>query len=171
MRASKYKVLGIAEYYAEAVEKLRKAGDCVIVERSGAQRQLIVKCPDGCGETLSINLDRRSGPAWRLYKRRGTWSLFPSIDKPTGCNSHFILSRGKIVWCDWWDWHDDQGVEEYLEIVKLYLVDRDSTSFVEIAGQLDADPWDILGACKALVRKGIAEEGRGLLRGHFRLKT
>jgi Family of unknown function (DUF6527) len=50
---------------------------------------------------LSINLDPRSGPTWRLYQRRGRWSLFPSIDKTSGCRRHFILwggmSRGAIL--------------------------------------------------------------------------
>jgi Family of unknown function (DUF6527) len=67
----------------------------MIVEREGVMRQPVVQCPDGCGEILSVNLDRHSGLAWRLHNRRGSWSLYLSIDKPTGCESHFILSYGK----------------------------------------------------------------------------
>src|SRR5580658_7577622 len=93
MRASTYNVLGTAAYHGEAAERLKTPGDCVIVGRGGVTRQLVMKCPDGCGEIVSVNLDRRSGPAWRLYDRGGTFSLFPSIDKPSGCQSHFILSH------------------------------------------------------------------------------
>jgi len=170
MRASAYNVLGTASYHSEAVEWLRAPGDCVIVERGGVTRQLVMKCPDGCGEIISVNLDRRSGPAWRLYHRRGKWSLFPSIDKPTGCESHFILSRGRIIWSDS-DWYRDDWVSEEIDDVRRSLNESHMTSYVEIADRFDAIPWDILRACRALVQRGLAEEGRGKLFGHFRLKA
>lgn len=169
MRASTYNVLGTAEYHSEAVERLRLPGDCVIVERGGVTRQLVMKCPDGCGEVISVNLDRRSGPAWRLYKRRGQWTLYPSIDKPNGCESHFVLSYGKIIWADS-DWHDAEWVLEKIDDVRRYLIGRSMTNYVEIADYLDAIPWDILHACRVMVRRGLAEEGAKDLLGHFRLK-
>jgi hypothetical protein len=169
MRSSYYKVLGTAENYSDAAERVKLPGDTVIVERAGTQRQLVIKCPDGCGDTLSVNLDRRSGPAWRLYRRRNKWSLFPSIDRPTGCGSHFILSNGKVVWCDWWDWDDDEIAPELMRAVEMQLADQEFLSFVDVADRLDAIPWDVLKVCKILVGKQIAQEGNGQLRGHFRL--
>jgi hypothetical protein len=127
-----------------------------------------MKCPDGCGEIVSVNLDRRSGPAWRLYKRRELWSLFPSVDKPAGCGSHFILSYGKIIWMDS-DWSNTDWDSTRLEDVKRYLEGRGMTSYVEIAEHLDAIPWDTLRTCRTLVREGLAEEGREDFRGSFRL--
>ena len=170
MRASTYNVLGTAAYHSEAVQRLRAPGDCVIVERGGVTRQLVMKCPDGCGEVISVNLDRRSGPAWRLYKRRGMWSLFPSIDKPEGCASHFILSYGKVIWTES-DWESTDREAERIEDVKRYLAGREMTSYVSIAHDLDAIPWDILRACRTLVRQRLAAEGRKNLLGHFRLKN
>jgi Family of unknown function (DUF6527) len=170
MRASTYKILGTAGYHSEAVERLRSPGDCVIVERGGVIRQLVMKCPDGCGEVISVNLDRRSGPAWRLYMRRGNWSLFPSIDKPEGCASHFILSYGKVIWTDS-DWESTDWESEKIEEVKRYLAGREMTSYVVIADELDAIPWDVLRACRTVVRQGLAVEGNKHLRGHFRLKA
>jgi hypothetical protein len=169
MRARSYNVLGTAAYHSEAVEKLRAPGDCVIVERGGVTRQLVMKCPDGCGEVISVNLDQRSGPAWRLYSRRGVCSLYPSIDKPSGCESHFILSHGKVIWADS-DWYYDDAVIEKLEPVRSYLVGRGMTHYVEIADHLDALPWDILLACRALVRGGLAKEGAKDARGYFELE-
>src|SRR5579863_6842360 len=119
MRSSTYKILGTVAYHSEAVDQLRSPGDCVIVERGGVTRQLVMKCPDGCGEIISVNLDRRAGPAWRLYKRRGLWSLYPSIDKPEGCESHFILSYGKIVWTDS-DWDNADWESEKIDDAKRY---------------------------------------------------
>jgi hypothetical protein len=169
MRAKIYNILGTSERHSEAVERLKAPGDCVIVERGGVTRLLVMKCPDGCGEVISVNLDRRSGPAWRLYRRRGIWSLYPSIDKPSGCESHFILSRGKIIWTDA-DWYYDDSVLEKVEDIRRYLAGREFTSYVEIADHLDAVPWDTLLGCRVLVKRGEAVEGREDLRGHFQLK-
>lgn len=171
MRPTTYKILGTADSYSDAAARLSAAGEGVIVERAGKQRQLVLQCPDGCGEVLSINLDRSVGPAWRLYHRRGAWSLYPSIDRPTGCQSHFILSNKRIIWCDWWDWYDEEDLEEQIEVVRPYLRQDHFTDFVQIAGAIDAIPWDVLVACRALVRRGIAEEGSGRDRGAFRLKN
>jgi hypothetical protein len=168
MRASTYRVLGTVERHSDAVERLKSSGDCVIVERGGVQRLLIVQCPDGCGEIISVNLDRRSGPAWRLYNRRGLWSLYPSIDKPSGCESHFILSYGKIFWTDA-DWFFDDSVLDKLDDIKRYLAGRPMTGYAEIADHLDALPWDILLGCRALVRQGLATEGTGRMRWHLNL--
>jgi Family of unknown function (DUF6527) len=168
-RATAYTILGTVLYHSEAAERVRTPGDCVIVERGGVQRQLVMKCPDGCGEIISVNLDRRSGPAWRLYYRRGKWSLFPSIDKPSGCESHFILAHGRIIW-SYSDWYDD-SISERLDEVRHSLTHDRMTSFVEIADRFDAIPWDVLTACRALVRRGLAEEGTGRLSAHFQLTT
>jgi hypothetical protein len=100
MRPTTFKMLGIVARYSEAATLLKKPGDCAVVERKGTLRQIVISCPDGCGETLSINLDPRSGAAWRLYQRRGRWSLFPSIDRTSGCRSHFLLWGGHIAWRD-----------------------------------------------------------------------
>ena len=67
--ASTYEVVAIAPRYTNAASSVSKPGDCAVVERAGTRRQLVMCCPDGCGEILSINLDPRSGPAWRLYKK------------------------------------------------------------------------------------------------------
>jgi hypothetical protein len=116
----------------------------VIVERGRVTRQLVMKCPDGCGEVISVNLDRRSGPAWRLYNRRGIWSLFPSIDKSEGCASHFILSYGRVIWTDS-DWESIDWGSEKIEDVKRRLAGGEMTSYVKIADKLDAIPLGYFG--------------------------
>jgi len=143
-----------------------------VVERAGVRRQLVVCCPDGCGEVLSINLDARSGPAWRLYLKRGVWSLFPSIDKSAGCLSHFILWRGRVLWCGADD--DDGDPQEIPEIKIECIVDAlqggRKAGFVQIADELDEVPWDVLAVCGSLVRPGVLEEGLGKQRGIFSVK-
>lgn len=172
MKTSTYKVLPTAARYADAAASVDNPGDCAIVERAGVRRQLVMRCPDGCGEILSVNFDARSGPAWRLYKKRGTWSLFPSIDKTSGCLSHFILLHGRILWCDSLD--DDEGGNEAVEIgperILAALRHGHPAGFVQIADELEELPWDVLTACRSLRRRGVLEEGTGKQRGIFSVK-
>ncbi|WP_271566358.1 hypothetical protein [Bradyrhizobium sp. CCBAU 11386] len=48
-------LLGFAEYRDEGEKMLAAPGDVVVIQR-GALRSLM-RCPDGCGETLVVNLD------------------------------------------------------------------------------------------------------------------
>lgn len=75
---------------AEATPLLRAPGDAALVLR-GRPRLLVLECACGCGERFPINLDDRAGPAWRMYSQtdRGL-SVFPSIWRDTGCQSHYI---------------------------------------------------------------------------------
>src|SRR4051812_11259671 len=77
---------------------LIEPGDYVIVER-GAPRLIVMRCPCGCGDDLLINLDARSGPAWRFYSKQSGNSLHPSYWRSSACKSHFIIWNNKIYWC------------------------------------------------------------------------
>jgi len=170
MRPTTFKMLGIVARYSEAATLLKKPGDCAVVERKGTLCQIVISCPDGCGETLSINLDPRSGAAWRLYQRRGRWSLFPSIDRTSGCRSHFLLWGGHIAWCDL---EGDRAEPEWPttlgDRVMESLGRRSPANYVVIADELDEVPWDVLAACHHLVRRGLLVEGEDKDRGAFSL--
>src|SRR5882762_300776 len=86
-----------ASHHAAAVALLDAAGDVSLVER-GRPRWLVIRCPSGCGETISLNVDRRAGPAWRMYWRGSQLSVYPSVWKELGCESHFIIWRNRIDW-------------------------------------------------------------------------
>jgi hypothetical protein len=159
MRAARYTMCGTVERYADATVMVRNAGDCVIVARGGVQRQWVMRCPDGCGETLSVNLDARSGKAWRTYERRDRWSLFPSIDRPTGCKSHFVLWHGHVLWCDFDSDNDPFEVPAIEADRILPLLAAGPANYVWLADQLDEIPWDVMTACRRLVRDGRLTEG------------
>lgn len=149
----------------EANPLLSEPGAAVLVFR-GVARSLAVACPDGCGEQLTINLDRRTGLAWRFYRSDSSVSLFPSVWRDTGCKSHFIVWRSKIFWCDW---HDelDAPMEEVVQKAMAALPDA-FVSYVVISDQLDLVPWSVLSACHRLCRLGLAEAGTGNEQGQFR---
>lgn len=160
---------GTGEYRDQAEPLLERAGDVAGVVR-GRPRSLLIKCPDGCGETLVINLDERAGKAWAIDIRQGTLSLFPSVWREDGCRSHFILWRDRIIWCGPFELgNEEPAYDAALEAVVLASLDeRRLRGGVEIAIDLGEIPWDVLRALRRLVLAGMVEEGRGDLRNHFR---
>lgn len=156
----------------EASSHLKSAGDAVLVER-GRPRLLLISCPCGCGEEFPINLDSRAGPAWRLYRNAHAGiSVFPSVWRESGCKSHYIIWRNMILLFGHNEAEFDavaQGdeVSALSEALLGRLPINGLTPFAELAESLNAIPWDVLMACRRLVREGLAREGSGKHRGAF----
>jgi uncharacterized protein DUF6527 len=157
---------------ADASAHLRQPGDAVIVDRQGP-RWLILSCPCGCGAELPVNLDRRAGPAWRLYESPKGRSVYPSVWRDTDCKSHFIVWRDKILmlearsesWDDEAEWNDDELLERVRETLSFREQSAEEISD-QVAGSV---PWDVLRCCRKLCRLGTAIEGRGKAIGRFRI--
>jgi hypothetical protein len=164
-RAQNLVLRGLVEHRHEADELLLAPGEAVVVRR-GVDRSLTMLCPDGCGETLTINLDRRAGPAWRLYIEGQDTSLFPSVWRHTGCCSHFIVWRARIYWCDWGE--ELQSTGEEFEARVLNALGATLQPYSQIAEALDAVPWAALSACRRLQRLGVVVEGVGEQLAWFR---
>lgn len=160
---------GEVEYRDEADSLLKEPGDAVLVKR-GQPRALVMRCPDGCGETLAVNLDPRAGKAWRLDTRRGGATLYPSVWREGGCGSHFIVWRGRILWCDRFERDNvEPPYDPALEEIVYHLLDASRLrSAEELADELDELPWEVSRAGRRLVQRGYAEAGLGRLRDHFR---
>lgn len=148
----------------QADELLQMPGEAVLVRR-GVLRSIVIACPDGCGEMLTINLDGRAGKAWRFYGHANDMSLFPSVWRDSGCGSHFILWRSRIYWCDWGDELEVPMVENVAKVQEA--LGPQLESYMSIAERLDLVPWAVLSACGKLRRDGLAVEGTDKLRGHF----
>ncbi len=164
--------LGTAEYRGEAEAMLRSPGDAALVER-GVLRSLVMRCPDGCGQTLVVNLDPRAGKAWRLDRRRGTTTLYPSVWRDGGCESHFIVWKDVILWCDRFEDGNrepdyDQGIEP---LVLEALPIHQHMDAATIALRLNLLVWDAAKALRRLAARGEACEGTGSLRGAYRRVT
>ncbi|MDX8449831.1 DUF6527 family protein [Mesorhizobium captivum] len=156
---------GVVERQAEALELVKKPGDVAIVER-GVVRSLVMRCPDGCGDILTVNLDGRAGPAWRLYDGKDGLTVFPSVWRDTGCGAHFIVWDDVIHWTnDIWIVRRDPILERAVE-AKLT---HDFISYVDLAAALDEIPWAVLDACRSLASTGAAVEDRDKRRPWFKL--
>lgn len=164
-RATAIAFKGTVSHRHEASAQLSKPGDTVLVVR-GVARSMAMVCPDGCGEELTINVDRRSGPAWRYYLRNSRLTLYPSVWRDTGCGSHFIVWESKIYWCDW-EYELDSVADEIAQRTLDALTDE-FVAYLSIADRLNIVPWEVLAACRQLRRRGRAESGSGKLQDHFR---
>ena len=177
--AIKLRLRGVVASRGEASSLLQVSGDAVLVDR-GRPRLLVLLCPCGCGEQFPINLDPRAGRAWKLYgepeeARAGRWgqrrsiSLFPSVWRETGCGSHYIIWDGRIVLFGRDDEYEGslELTPDTLEDVFARLPVEGLVPFIELAEFLGAVPWDVMTACRRLVKAGRAREGKGEQRGHF----
>jgi hypothetical protein len=151
---------------------LRTPGDAVVVSR-GQPRSLLIACPDGCGETLAVNRDPRAGPAWRMYGSDKAVSLSPSVWRQGGCESHFIVWRGRIIWCGRFeDENQEPAYDAALETQVLAAMDLSRfRSLHELTDQLNEIPWDVSRCARNLVARGLAESGTGAQRDTFRKLT
>lgn len=171
IRTSSIRYLGEANNHGEAIRQIRYPGDAVLVIR-GRPRALIVSCPCGCGDALTLNLDRRAGKAWLLYRRKPHITLYPSVWRDTGCESHFVIWRGRVSWIGTWDFDEVASEESGLadDIVSAVPMD----DFVDagwIAEKVGADPWNVLWECRRLVARQRLHEGAGSARGTFKRKN
>jgi len=171
-RARRAKLNGRVERHHDADNLTSRPGDVALVER-GVMRALVMACPDGCGERLSVNLDPRSGPAWHLYERPAGLTLFPSVWRESGCGAHFILWNDRILWCDIGADPEDEPDAADLSLPERVLAVATSAfrSTVDIAAELNAVPWEVGQACRRLARKGLLREGAAKLRDHFRTRS
>lgn len=163
-RADAVHNLGSAPRYSEAMQRIEKPGDYVLVVR-GSPRAIVMSCPDGCGEHVVINLDRQGGPAWRRYTSGDTLSIYPSVWRGSGCRAHFIVVRDRIYWCGVDGAGTAASVDKSLISTVVERLNHATPVHYEIiAASLGAIPWEVIWACEALQRAGLVLQPK---RGYF----
>lgn len=70
-----------------------------LVGENGSYWLALMPCPCGCGQTIQLPLSGDDGPRWSVSGTPRAPTLTPSVHRTTGCRSHFILRRGKVIWC------------------------------------------------------------------------
>ena len=106
----------VAEVSSQA-ETREAVGDIaarIVIIKRGRPRTVLFRCPCGCGEIVVINVDPRTGKAWRLRRSMDGVTLLPSVWRTTGCRSHFVLWENRVWWCRLDDEND--GGEWPLEV-------------------------------------------------------
>jgi hypothetical protein len=63
--------------------------------------QAALLCPCGCGHLIQLSLLKSDSPRWALeFDRDGKATLSPSVWRTLGCQAHFFVRGGQILWCD-----------------------------------------------------------------------
>ncbi len=151
------RMLEPVEYRDQAETSLTTPGDASMVVRV-RPRSIVMACPDGCGETLVINLDGRAGKAWSFDMRGEGLTLFPSVWREGGCASHFIVWRGHILWCDRFErGNREPTYDPSIEGAVLDAMDEvQPRSAVELADVTGGLVWDVNRVAGRLAERGLA---------------
>lgn len=73
--------------------------DLVVVGAGGFTKWACFKCPCGCGQKISLSLQKERRPRWSIavdWLQRPT--VHPSVHQLAGCLSHFWIKRGEVEW-------------------------------------------------------------------------
>jgi hypothetical protein len=172
MRNRRISLKAEVESRVGAAALLQEPGDAVLISR-GEPRWLLLRCPCGCGEEIPVNLDARAGKAWRLYRGASSGlTLFPSVWRDTGCKSHFVVWRDRILMFGPGPGYGDSPRESFdlmtlsERVLEAWPHGR-LVPYVDVADALHEIPWDVQEACRDLVSAGRLFEGRGEQRGMF----
>ncbi len=157
---------GRVEYHGEALALLERPEDCVLVTR-GVDREIVMKCPDGCGDTLTVNLDPRAGPAWEVYVRKNAVSLYPSVWRESGCESHFMLINNRIYGFGFSIVDEIDLSEEFLQRILEQFQDWKRHCYYDVAHKLNEIPWDVYIACEKLVKDKKLEKAGAENKGFY----
>lgn len=157
MMAKKVRWRGTVTSKGAAGPLLTAPCDVVLVER-GHPRLLVMACPCGCGTEAIANLDPKSGPAWRMYRTRQGFSLYPSVIRDSGCGSHFVIWNSRFLML-----HDDSSLDFSPDTrlenqVRQELSLRRTSHYIEIADALGEVPWSVLTALRSLMRQCVVRE-------------
>lgn len=171
MRRTKITLKAEVMSRAGVSDLLQAPGDAVLIKR-GVPRWLMIKCPCGCGEEIPVNLDKRAGKAWRLYRGKDGLTLYPSVWRDTGCEAHFVIWRDQIVTFGGGQ-NTDNSPGSSLDLTDLARRVLTAwppgtyVSYVDVADLLSEIPWDVQEACFRLAGAGLMVEGKGDARGSF----
>jgi hypothetical protein len=88
------------------------------------------------------------------------------------CLSHYVIWRSKIFLSDRYEDDLDESPQpgealSLIDAVRDRLPSAGLVSFFDVAEAIEAIPWDVLLACRRLVKEGFATEGIGKARGSF----
>lgn len=55
-------------------------------------------CPCGCKKIIKLNLIKGTYPRWNFKVSKGKINIVPSVWGISGCKSHFVIRKSKVIW-------------------------------------------------------------------------
>ena len=76
-----------------------KNGIIYIVGEKNYPWLIAFNCPCGCQNPVQLNLLKEADPCWTFkINKKGEITIFPSVWRIKGCNSHFVVLKSKMDW-------------------------------------------------------------------------
>lgn len=71
------------------------------IAHRGKSRWLLLLCPCGCSDVITLSVQRGHIPRWSISVTAANLpTLHPSIWRDQGCFSHFWVKGGEVFWCE-----------------------------------------------------------------------
>ncbi len=77
-----------------------RVGELALVRDGGIEKWACLRCPGGCGATISLSLNPQRRPRWAValdFWMRPT--VQPSVHQTNRCGCHFWVQNGVFEWC------------------------------------------------------------------------
>jgi Family of unknown function (DUF6527) len=69
-------------------------GKLYLVGGKGSYWQAVLKCPCGCSAPIQLAMSQGARPCWKVSGSMERPTRHPSVNRTSGCRSHFILRNG-----------------------------------------------------------------------------
>ena len=71
-----------------------------VIGEDDAYWAAVFVCPCGCSAEVWLNLlEHKDRPTWTVEGAQGGKAhITPSVWRQTGCQSHFFIKRGRLIW-------------------------------------------------------------------------
>jgi hypothetical protein len=75
-------------------------GELIVVDDDGIMKWACLRCPGGCGASISLSLNQQRRPRWKVLTDFWTRpTVEPSVHQQNECGCHFWIRGGRIDWC------------------------------------------------------------------------
>ena len=73
----------------------------LVLAREGGEDWCVgMRCPCGCNRRIELLVVAEARPRWDVViDQYGRPTLTPSVWLRDGCESHFVICRGRVKWC------------------------------------------------------------------------
>jgi len=77
-----------------------KDGEVYFIGKTEWKWLVLFRCPCGCSDFIHLSLLNKSKASWAMVNKEQSFSIYPSINKISGCKSHFFIVDSNIKWCN-----------------------------------------------------------------------
>jgi hypothetical protein len=85
-------------YLPKVTNETPRADEILAIKHQGKVYWIILRCPCGCGEVITLPAQSDHSKSWALIDKSEGPTIYPSIWRNQGCMSHFWIRDGTVEW-------------------------------------------------------------------------